>query len=309
MTDIELSPSVADSFVRMDWREEGDDPMGFRTALIRNYELGKVIILENAPFHVNFDLLNKVSVPRGRRFQKLSDKILRTPRLYRAEVRRLLYDAFGTNLPLYLAFRREVKRLSGSLRDFARTVFRPYRFLKLGVSWRFTPTGPEGLHVDFFRNEEDLHYLRIFVNVDHEPRVWTLSHQLEELIDRYYDEARLFELAEAPSNALCSRLNKVVFDHVNALPRGAMDRHVVSFAPGDVWLCETRLNSHEIYSGHRLVATDFYVDPASMLDPSLRVDARVKRSLERSRALRNAGPRFRVGPGVERKPAIVSDRG
>ena len=129
-------------------------------------------------------------------------------------------------------------------------------------------TGPEGLHVDYFRNDEDLHYLRIFVNVDREPRVWTLGHQLEELIERYYDEARLFELAEAPSNALCSRLNEVVFDHVNALPRSAMDRHVVSFALGDVWLCETRLNSHEIYAGQRLVATDFYVDPASMLDPS-----------------------------------------
>ena len=309
MTNIELSPRVADLLVRMDWHDEGDDPAGFRAALIRNYELGKVIILENAPFQIDFDLLNKVSLPRGRRFQKVSDKILCTPRLYRAEVRRLLYDAFGTNLVLYLAFRQEVHRLGASLRDFARTVFRPYRFLKLGVSWRFTVTGPEGLHVDYFRNEEDLHYLRIFVNVDHESRVWTLSHQLEELIERYYDEARLFELADAPSNAICSRLNKAVFDHVNALPRSAMDRHVVSFAPGEVWLCETRLNSHEIYSGHRLVATDFYVDPASMLDPSQRVEARVKRSLERLRASRNAPPRSHVPPGGKQMPAIVSDRG
>lgn len=286
MTDIELSPRVADPFVRMNWRDEGNDPADFRAALMRDYERGKVVILENAPFRIDFDLLNKVSLPRGRRFQKLSDRILCTPRLYRAEVRRLLYEAFGTDILLYLAFRREVMRVGASLRDFARTVFRPYRFLKLGVSWRFTMTGPEGLHVDYFRNDEDLHYLRIFVNVDSEPRVWTLSHQLEDLIERYYDEARLFELAEAPANAICSRLNKVVFDRANALPRSAIDRHVVSFAPGEVWLCETRLNSHEIYSGHRLVATDFYVDPASMLDPSQRVEARVRRSLERLRASR-----------------------
>jgi hypothetical protein len=62
-----------------------------------------------------------------------------------------------------------------------------------------------------------------------------------------------------------------------------MDRHVVRFAPGEVWLCETRLNSHEIYSGHRLVATDFYVDSGSMLDPSQRVEARVRRALEQRR--------------------------
>jgi hypothetical protein len=86
-----------------------------------------------------------------------------------------------------------------------------------------------------------------------------------------------------------------------------MDRHVVSFAPGEVWLCETRLNSHGIYSGHRLVATDFYVDPASMLDPSQRVDARVKRSLERLRASRNA-PCSHVPPGGKQISAVVTDR-
>ena len=118
MTDIELSPRVADPFVRMNWRDEGNDPAGFRAALMRDYERGKVVILENAPFRIDFDLLNKVSLPRGRRFQKLSDRILCTPRLYRAEVRRLLYEAFGTDILLYLAFLgRYALR---PLRDFAR---------------------------------------------------------------------------------------------------------------------------------------------------------------------------------------------
>jgi 3-deoxy-D-manno-oct-2-ulosonic acid (Kdo) hydroxylase len=299
VADIELNSRVANPFVRMDWNEEGHDPAGFRSELVRLYELGKVIILENAPFQINFALLNKISLPQGRTFQKLSDKFLCAPKLYRADVRRLLYDAFGIDVMLYLDFRREVGRLSASLRDFARDVFQTYRFLKLDVSWRFTPTGPEGLHVDYFKRVEDLHYLRIFLNVDHQPRVWTVSHQLEELIERYSKEARLLELIQAPSNAVCSRLNEVVFDHVNALPRSAMDRHTASFAPGEVWLCETRLNSHEIYSGHRLVATDFYVHPASMLDPSQRVEARVKRSLERLYALQNRPFRSRVSEGGE----------
>lgn len=284
MADIELSPRVADCFVRMDWKEEEDDPAGFRSELVRLYELGKVIILENAPFQADFALLNKISLPQGPRFQKLSEKFLCAPKLHRADVRRLFYDAFGLNVGSYLDFRREVSRISDGLRGFARDVFRSYRFLKLDVSWRFTPTGPEGLHIDYFKRTEDLHYLRIFLNVDREPRIWTMSHQLEELIAQYGKEARLIGLVGEPSNAICARLNEVVFDRVNALPRSAMDRHVVSFAPGDVWLCETRLNSHEIYSGHRLVATDFYVDPASMLDPSQRVEARVKRSLERLHA-------------------------
>jgi 3-deoxy-D-manno-octulosonic acid hydroxylase-like protein len=291
MARVELNPRVADRFVRLDWSKQGRDPIGFRSEIIRNYERGNIIILDHAPFRIDFDPLNRVSLPPGRDFQKLSDRVFLRPKIHRAEVRRLLLQAFGTDLTLCLRFRREVSRVSASLRDFARAVFRPYRFLKLGVSWRITRTGPEGLHVDYFRQQEDLHYLRLFVNVDREPRIWTVSHTLEELIERYYDEARLFELDRAPSNAICARLNKAVFDQVNVRPRDAFDRHVVSFDPGDVWLCETRLNSHEIYSGHRLVATDFYVDPASMLDPSMRVEARTRACLakcERARSRADA---------------------
>ena len=64
-------------------------------------------------------------------------------------------------------------------------------------------------------------------------------------------------------------------------PPAVTDRHVVEFTQGDVWLCETRINSHQILSGRRLVATDFYVDPSSMLDPEQRVEARVARCMER----------------------------
>lgn len=282
MADIQLNPRVADRFVRLDWRDAKDDPQGFRTALAQRYEAGDVLILANAPFNIDLDLLNRVSLPGGRPFQKLSDRTFRPINLCRAKRRGLFRAAFGGDVLLYLKFRREVGRVSALLRAFARDVFRPYRFLKDGdaVSWRFTPTGPEGLHVDYFRDDRDLQYVRMFVNVDQRSRVWTLTHQLDELIYRFYDKAQLGELAGAPSNAVCDRLNKVVFDAVNAQPREAMDRHVVSFAPGEVWLCETRLNSHEIFAGHRMVATGFYVDPASMLDPTQRVDARVRRALE-----------------------------
>lgn len=280
MAEIELSAAVADPFVHLDWRDQDRDPVGFRSEIIRQYERGSIIILGHSPFSIDLDVLNRVSLPSGRRFQKLTDRFFTYPKLQRPEVRRVFRDAFGTDLALYLAFRREVKRLSRALREFARSVFQPYRFLKLDVSWRFTETGPEGLHVDYFRREEDLHYLRMFVNVDRKPRVWTVGHRLEELVRRNGDKAWLLELTGSPSNEVCRRINQFVFDPINALPHEATERHFVHFTPGDVWICETRLNSHEIYSGHRVVATDFYVDPSSMLDPSQRVEARVQQSLK-----------------------------
>ena len=281
MAEIELSAAVADRFVSLDWMDRAANPSAFDARLIRHYEAGDIVLLDHSPFSVDFEVLNRVSFPAGRAHQKLTDKFLTYPKLHRREVRRLFREAFGSDVFLYRRFRREVKRLSGELRRFAWTIAPSYRFLKQGVSWRLTPTGPEGLHVDYFSRTDDLHYFRIFINVDRQPRVWTVGPRLQDLIERFAKEASLAELTSAPSNKVCHRLNKLVFDRINAQPRSAMDRHTVRFAPGDVWLCETRLNSHEIFSGHRLVATDFYVDPASMHDPSLRVDVQVAESLRR----------------------------
>ncbi len=275
MAEIELNPAVADRFVHLDWQHRDADRAAFDAGLIRHYEAGDIILLGNPPFRIDFDLLNRISFPEGRSHQKLTDRFLTRPKLHRPEIRRLFQEVFGFDILLYARFRREVQRLSDELRRFACLIAPSYRFLKQGVSWRFTRTGPEGLHVDYFRRTEDLHYLRIFINVDRQPRIWTVGPRLQDLIERYADEIGLRELVDRPSNEVCSRLNKLVFDKINAQPRSAMDRHLVRFAPGDVWLCETRLNSHEIFSGHRLVATDFYVDPSSMHDPALRVDARV----------------------------------
>jgi hypothetical protein len=111
--------------------------------------------------------------------------------------------------------------------------------------------------------------------------VWTVSHQLEDLIARNYATAELAELSGSPSNSIIDRINRRVLNPISYEPACETDRHVVEFTQGDVWLCETRINSHQIFSGRRLVATDFYVDPSSMLDPEQRVEARVARCMER----------------------------
>jgi hypothetical protein len=62
--------------------------------------------------------------------------------------------------------RREILRVTQEVCCFLRDVFKPYRIRKESVSWRFTPTGPEPLHVDWFRPTDDLHHVRLFINID-----------------------------------------------------------------------------------------------------------------------------------------------
>jgi hypothetical protein len=265
----------------MDWRDSKSDPLGFRTELLKYYEAGKIILLKNSPISIDYALLNKLHLPKGQRFQKLSYKTLIYPRMYKTDIAKLMLMKFGRTPVLYFKLRQEILRVTKKVRRFVRDVFKPYRIQKESVSWRFTPTGPEPLHVDWFRPTDDLHYIRMFVNIDEEPRIWTVSHQLEELIARNYASAQLAQLGGCPSNSIIERINHQVLNPVSYEPASETDRHVVEFAQGDVWLCETRINSHQIFSGRRLIATDFYVDPSSMLDPEQRVEARVARCMER----------------------------
>ena len=275
MATIHLHPNVANFIVHMDWRDAQGDVPGFSDELVRHYEAGDLIILKNAPFKIDFELLNQVTVPEGKRFQKLSDKFIVYPKLYKPEIARFMLENFAGRPLLYARFRHEVQRVSDDIRTFLRTVFRTYRILKTGVSWRFTETGPESLHVDYFNPKQDFDYLRLFINIDERPRVWTVSHQLDELIRRNFDKAKLAEIVDAPLHQVSLRMTTQVLKLLSFLPPEETDRHVIEFAQGDVWLCETRLNSHQIFSGRRMIATDFYVDPSTMLDPGRRVNTRI----------------------------------
>jgi 3-deoxy-D-manno-oct-2-ulosonic acid (Kdo) hydroxylase len=278
---IKLHPNVANFFIEMDWADSRGAVAEFSERMVRHYEAGDVILLKNAPFSIDYDLLNQVALPKGRRFQKLSDKFISYPKVYRSEVATFMLENFASRPLFYLKFRHEVRRVSHQVRDFLSTAFSRYRLSKKGVSWRFTETGPESLHLDFFKPKADVDYLRLFINIDHQPRIWTMTHQVEELIERNYEKAGLAELQNAPSHQICQRLTDTVLKPLSLLPPDETDRHVVSFDQGDVWVCESRINSHQIFAGRRMIATDFYIDPTSLLDPSLRAPARIARCMQR----------------------------
>jgi hypothetical protein len=281
MATVRLNPNVENFIVRMDWADARNDVPGFADELVRTYEDGKLIILKNAPFRIDYDLLNQVSVPKNPRFQKLSDRFITVPKLYRRDVAAWMWQTFADRPLVYPRFRSEVQRVSAQVRDFIRLVFRDYRFLKTGVSWRFTPTHLESLHLDYFNPKHDVDYVRLFINIDRAPRVWTVSHQLDELILRYAQANPVDALQGARTHDVTQTINHAMLYPLTKLPPEETDRHVIEFEQGDVWMCETRLNSHQILDGHRMIATDFYVDPTSMRDPSKRVRTRIERTLER----------------------------
>lgn len=271
MAEIKLSPKVENYIVEIDWPSVGHDGGPSYRDIVSHYEAGDLVLLKNVPLGVDYDLLNRVNVPKTDGSRKLSYKFFLHPKLWRITDRRLLYATFGLDLATFWRFRKEVQRLNARAAALTHEIFSSYRFGREQFSWRFLPTdlGVHPLHIDSFGDNADVQYVRIFINLDREPRVWNVSHRLDEVARQRYQRDHWEHHAALTANELCAIASRHCYELENP------DCHQVRFDQGDVWLCDTRKISHGVVSGHRLMATHFWAEPDSMLDPSKRLDQAV----------------------------------
>jgi len=277
MAQITLSPHVENYFVTMDWHDSQKNASEFSKELVNNYETGKVILIRNAPFSIDYELVNRITLPRGRTHKKLSDSFFLYPRIYDPKVVGVLMECFEKDPGLYLKFRRQVNKLHAEIDRFFQIAFEPYKFIKGNISWRLTESSDEFMHVDYFHNDEDVQYIRMFINVDQQPRIWNVTHSIDELAARYYRGENVAELEGTNANEFCEKIGLLAFGGAENAGKDGHHRHIVEFDQGDVWLCDSRVVPHQVIFGRRAVSAKFRADPNSMLDPSQRVVSRVKR--------------------------------
>lgn len=283
MTKIKICPELPDHFIEMDWRDAQHDEPAFSQTLVEHYENGKIVILRNSPIQADYELLNRVSLPRDLAYKKVRDDLFQHPKM-RLDSWKLHAQLLRTSLRDYVAIRREIRRASDAIRVFAKRVFPGYRFEKMPCSWRFTPTGPEHMHIDHFGalgDEPEKWYLRIFLNIDYEPRIWNLSYDLQGLAEQFYDAAGMEKWRDGRGCDFSREVGSFAFGGKGSGPEDGQPRHEIEWECGDVWIADSRLHSHQVLWGRRLMATGFEVDVTSMNDASLSLDARVRRLHER----------------------------
>ena len=278
MAKIKLHPNLPDAFVQLDWNDAAADKAAFCENLVREYEDGRTIILKNSPITTDFELLNRVSLPAGLKYKKMSDHHFHNP-LFRPKTWGLHAHLLKDHPRDYRAVCREIRNASDAIRDWTRDVFKPYRFTKMPVSWRFTPTGNEHIHIDSFgakQDEPEKWYVRIFMNVDYEPRIWNVSHRLDALAETRYESAGMGEWRHGRGADFSREMSKVVFGTKANPIHGAEPCHEIAWETGDVWLVDSRMQSHQVDHGRRLMATGFEVDASTMQDPLKSLDNRVR---------------------------------
>ncbi len=131
------------------------------------------------------------------------------------------------------------------------------------ISWKFLEITGENLHIDNLPNLNDTTQVRLFVNVDNQPRHWSLGRHWRHFAERHYVSAGLAEVA-GDAYAFNGKLNHAVFGP----SYGTCDepRHLVVFEPGEVWLVNSALAAHQIRRGRRLCSAQYEYPYAQCID-------------------------------------------
>jgi hypothetical protein len=148
-----------------------------------------------------------------------------------------------------------------------------YRFIP---SIRLTRTLFENLHWDNHSIDDDFHQARIFANLDSRPRIWNVSHHFPDWVRRHYHKYDLARFAGKDPNLMLNFIAGKVLGGTVDTWMDNQPRHRIAFDPGEVWLGESRLVSHQIYYGDAAMVYMWFVRAASMAHPDNRFNAQVE---------------------------------
>ena len=289
MAVIERHPAVEDYFVELSLAE-----VAARRGVADIFEEGHVIILKDYRLDFDFGALTALcksteAIPSDdlrKRLKKMTapsffeglPPVEKDGRLrFKDPVRQAIYDVIcsgdrGT-------FNRASRALESAHKELERLFeicFPDYETFRFIPSIRLTRTLFENLHWDNHSIADDFHQARIFANLDIRPRIWHVGHRFPDWVRMHYDEYDLGRFAGKDPNLL---INFITGDILGGTRKTWMDnepRHRIAFDPGEVWLGESRLISHQIYYGESAMVYMWFVKAASMASTSNRFNQQVE---------------------------------
>jgi hypothetical protein len=296
MARVVRDPLVADYIVEREIKSAAD------VAEVRRlYEEGYLVLLRGARFDLDYEFLNtldfdvpgppeilhKVKKYPGHKFLALSPKSSGAIETF------VFQNIFGSDAGKLAHFQEQVRAGNTQSDALYAKIFPNYVATRTVHTWRLTETMYENLHWDVFGIPEPFHQVRIFTNLSSSPRLWRLSHHVDDFAEGIYDERGLSRFAGANADDLVRFINNEVLagktpclDH--------QPKHHMAFEQGDVWICETRLLAHQIYHGERAFAAMYFSEVEKMDRPELAFEARIAQLHERHRGSETVEPSVEV---------------
>ncbi len=192
-------------------------------------------------------------------------------------VRQALFDSLCQGSPdTFNNASSALKTAHDELNRIFRACFPSYNPTRLVPSIRLTETLFENLHWDNHSMIEDFHQVRIFCNLDSRKRIWNLGDRCLDYLETHYRQHGLAQFAERDPTEMLRYISKQILGGVHDICKDDRPRHSVAFEPGEVWIGESRMISHQIWYGQRATVYMWYVDINSMHDKSNRFNARIE---------------------------------
>lgn len=270
LTDIAHRGGIADIF------EEG------RMILVKDYRLdfdfeALVGLSKSTETIVDDDLRKKLKKMTAPLFFEGQPPVERNGALaFPDPVRQAIYDVICKgDLDTFTRASRALEMAHDEILRLFDVCFPDYETFRFIPSIRLTRTLFENLHWDNHSIDDDFHQARIFANLDTRPRIWHVGHRFPDWARMHYDEYDLGRFAGKDPNLL---INFITGEILGGTRKTWMDnepRHRIAFDPGEVWLGESRLISHQIYYGESAMVYMWFVKSGSMASSDNRFNRRV----------------------------------
>lgn len=283
---IERNSNVPDNIVELDSHQNiGDYARRYGDELSQLYEDLNVLYVPYFHLDIDLELFQALQFPAE--LKKIGTKnrldeniVKRTGLDYQIDTHHPIVK-IASNLKQASYIRNQIASVNAQIKEAVRILFPKYYSLKLtNLTWRFTDTEASDLHLDTFDSGKIVdpalrrHRVKVFINIDTEPRQWATSFVLPEVLKRAAGQL------PQPVPADLNHLNHVINQS------GAMNdfpTHRVNYPAMSAVFVNAEAVPHQVLFGQRMIAGEFACEIRDMLDPSKCTHASL------SRWLREAG--------------------
>jgi hypothetical protein len=268
---IVRNPQVRDHFLVLDRHESfGDYARAYGDAIAEHYENNGVVVVPHMPIAFDREFFRDLEIPPEWKKIGTANGIDRP-----VFVRRGQMLVFADDHPLVQRFgqsavavyaQEQIASFNAQLRHGLSLLFPRYFSMREGnITWRLTETVAEGLHFDVFQRgapltpvHKSLHRVKLFINIDDEPRKWRTSHDMPEALKA--GRGLLPEELPDDVNVVCDVIDK--FGLMKSLPG-----HAIAYPTMSAVFANGETVAHEVTYGRRVVGVELICQAEDMHAP------------------------------------------
>lgn len=278
---IRRNPEVPDNFFELARHETiGSYARTYGDEIARRYEHLNIIYIPYFPLALDLDFLRALTFPTRLKkvgsvngigepaFKREGDVIGFSPNP-------VLFNALPQKIVVgYL--QQQIADVNWQVRNALRLLFPRYFSLAEGnITWRMTETIDEVMHLDGYHGGKPTpaamkgmsHRIKLFVNIDSEPRKWRTSYTLPEILKRC--RGRFPQGLPDDVDQLAYHLQ-----YQGILP--ALPYHEVDIPPMGAVLAEGAAIAHAVRYGRRLIVDECHCHRQDMLAPEKQPQAALR---------------------------------